>query len=680
MCLLLILLVAAGCHPRLTRPGIKLPGGGKALALGPEGRWLAGRRICLDPGHGGPWPGAVASSNGIRESDVNLRVALALRDILVDAGAEVIMTRESDQAVDPQSLDHDLEARAQMANRAGADAFVSIHHNAALHKQSRTNHLEVYYKLQEEGPSLDLAQKLTHALATDLRADATAKFLRPGNYHVLRCATIPAVLVESSYLTNPRNAAFLSTTEASDAEALAIAHGLAAYFALDPPRVDRAMIGSADGGRTHHVTLQFSRGLPLDPYSISATLNDRPVDGERILAGQGLVWAFTDVLANGIHKATIEGRNSRGAAFTYTLDLPVARPAAAIHVTQRPENPAPDAPVELLFEAHVTDSLGMGVADGTPVLLEELHITQPTSHSIAHFYLPPGVLSHRALTFKSGSVDCTFLPRTGQDRFRSIRTVDAATGKPVGRVTVSSGESCLGVTTDAGWFCLPAQVQSITTVRAGYEPQTVTLTESPANIPVHPVAAGALHAKRIVLDPTHGGWDAGGIGPTGMRACDVSLDVALRTAAHLREAGACVLLTRTGDVPPSELERVIFAESEKADIYVALSFGGRAARDSLIRTGGRRASRPDAFIGHYPSSKNGALLAKSLAAQLENTPTAPCVAYVIVQTGCPAVLVQPASVTTAKVEDLYRSQETRAAAAQALFQGLLAYYQANPLQ
>ena len=79
--------------------------------------------IFLDPGHGGEDRDGVGPAGDVVEADVNLRVALLLRDYLKKAGANVLLSREDDRTVP-------LEARAQQANAASADVFVSIHHNA----------------------------------------------------------------------------------------------------------------------------------------------------------------------------------------------------------------------------------------------------------------------------------------------------------------------------------------------------------------------------------------------------------------------------------------------------------------------------------------------------------------------------------------------------------------------
>jgi len=82
--------------------------------------------ICIDPGHGGSNIGAVKKFDGIelREQDINLDVAKFANYYLTRAGYKTVMTRNSD-------TDVSFAERAAIANRNGAGAFVSIHHNAA---------------------------------------------------------------------------------------------------------------------------------------------------------------------------------------------------------------------------------------------------------------------------------------------------------------------------------------------------------------------------------------------------------------------------------------------------------------------------------------------------------------------------------------------------------------------
>ena len=85
--------------------------------------------ICIDPGHGGYDPGAVAG--GAREKDITLQIGLQLRDLLRRAGFQVVMTREADQSPGGyKEVNADLQERCRIANSANVDTFLSIHVNA----------------------------------------------------------------------------------------------------------------------------------------------------------------------------------------------------------------------------------------------------------------------------------------------------------------------------------------------------------------------------------------------------------------------------------------------------------------------------------------------------------------------------------------------------------------------
>ncbi|HEV8479315.1 MAG TPA: N-acetylmuramoyl-L-alanine amidase, partial [Candidatus Eisenbacteria bacterium] len=165
---------------------------------------LSGRRILLDPGHGGRWAGA-RGGNGTREADVNLRVALDLAALLRRAGTQVFLTRESDTTlvVPPDtSLATDLRLRARMADSLAADVFLSMHHNADAGGRHDVNETQTYYRTGDDGPSLDLAQRIHRRMVMGLRTGSDR--LLPGNYAVLRQTHVTAaVLGEASYLTYP---------------------------------------------------------------------------------------------------------------------------------------------------------------------------------------------------------------------------------------------------------------------------------------------------------------------------------------------------------------------------------------------------------------------------------------------------------------------------------------------
>src|SRR5262245_26978541 len=192
---------------------------------------LAGRRILLDPGHGGHWAGSRGTKD-TREADVNLRVGLQLAPLLRRAGAQVWLTRETDTSlvVAPDTtLATDLRLRARMADSLSVDVFLSLHHNADAGGRHDVNETQTYYRTGDEGASLDLAQRIHRRLVLGLRTGADR--LLPGNYAVLRQTHVPAaVLGEASYLTYPPTEEKLADSSATELEAESYFMGLLDYF------------------------------------------------------------------------------------------------------------------------------------------------------------------------------------------------------------------------------------------------------------------------------------------------------------------------------------------------------------------------------------------------------------------------------------------------------------------
>ncbi len=630
---------------------------------------VAGRIICLDPGHGGPQPGAVA--NGLRESDVNLRIALRLRELLAGAGAQLLLTRDSDTTLHSDALTDDLAARAELANRNSADVFLSIHHNADIVSGSARNDLEVYYKMFEDGPSLDLGQCLMQGLALGLRPDAEMKRLLPGNYKVLRTASVPAALTESSYMTHAANAAFLATPEASEAEARSLASGLAAYFTLDPPRVASASAAPLEGGRAHMLSVTFTRGLPLNLSSLTADLDGQSAPGSACATDTGAAWVFRDTLANGRHEAVLHGRNMKGAALRVPVSFDVARPAQSVSVSPL-GGPLPAPGAEACYEADVRDALGMPVANGTPVVWTGQNETYTTMEGKARFYQT--ISEPHPVSAQAGSVQGEWTPSADSAARGgcTLLILDAQTKTPVSRPSAFANGAPIAIGTPEGWMALPADVKRVRITCAGYEPKEVALTGPHTSAVLDPVADGALHGRRIVLDPAYGGRLPGLAGPTGLRACDINLDVARQAMALLQQAGADATLTRTGDIECTDLERL--AAAEDAELFITISYGAPPDMLRVLDDSGHRRDDITAFIGHYPKSAKGEALAKQLSARMNGIPALACSAYIIQQTPCPAVWIQPASVEDAAGESQCRSAASRRLAAEAIRDALKAYF------
>jgi len=198
---------------------------------------LSVARVVIDPGHGGYDPGAM--SDGISEADLVLDVATQLERLLVQqAGVEVVLTRRANVFVP-------LEERTAMANRAGADLFLSIHANAS--EDDRARGIETYFLNFAPNPAAEAVAArenaasartmrqlpdIVKAIALNNKIDESRDFasrvqgammerLKRGNktvkdlgvkqapFMVLIGATMPSILAEISFLTNPQEAALL---------------------------------------------------------------------------------------------------------------------------------------------------------------------------------------------------------------------------------------------------------------------------------------------------------------------------------------------------------------------------------------------------------------------------------------------------------------------------------------
>lgn len=185
---------------------------------------LAGKVVVLDPGHGGKDRGA-GGVNGIEEKTLNLSIATRAAELLVGAGARVILTRRGDVQVGPPgcSLADELHARLMVGVKNRADLFVSIHNNW-LSKPARGT--EAYYWTAFSQP---LARYLLGAVARALGTPARYVGWRP--FGVLRATDCPRALVECAYMSDKDEAEYMRRPEFSERAARGIVAGIASFVA-----------------------------------------------------------------------------------------------------------------------------------------------------------------------------------------------------------------------------------------------------------------------------------------------------------------------------------------------------------------------------------------------------------------------------------------------------------------
>ncbi|HAK42772.1 MAG TPA: hypothetical protein DCM59_08835 [Clostridium sp.] len=177
--------------------------------------------VCLDPGHGGSDPGAAYGN--LIEKDIVLVAALTCRNVLAEHGVQVVLTRTTDTYVG-------LSQRAQIANNAKANYFVSIHCNAG--GGDRGEVINSIYR----GKGLELSNKI----AAEMKAigqDIVKQYDKKGDggtdyYAVIRETNMDAVIVECAFLDNEIDNKIIDTIEEQELFGIAIAKGILAQLGI----------------------------------------------------------------------------------------------------------------------------------------------------------------------------------------------------------------------------------------------------------------------------------------------------------------------------------------------------------------------------------------------------------------------------------------------------------------
>ncbi|MBO5244830.1 MAG: N-acetylmuramoyl-L-alanine amidase [Selenomonadales bacterium] len=195
---------------------------------GDEVRSIKGKTILVDAGHGGPDCGAIGAS-GVYEKDITLAVATELRKQLMAEGANVVMTRTTDRNVSwvlsTKEDKAELAARVAVAEGAQADIFVSIHLNSFTSPD--IGGVETFY-CQGSFAGERLAYLVQKSLMDQF--DLQDRGVKTAKFYVLRHSTMPTILTELAFISNPREEQLLVSPEAQVQFASAILKGLKEYF------------------------------------------------------------------------------------------------------------------------------------------------------------------------------------------------------------------------------------------------------------------------------------------------------------------------------------------------------------------------------------------------------------------------------------------------------------------
>ena len=191
---------------------------------------LEGKVICIDPGHGGGDAGAIGPT-GVMEKSVTLRVALKLQELLEAEGAQVIMTRRTDKQVswkgDKASAIEELQARCDVANKAKATIFISIHADSFTNPAARGS-TGYYYSKTEGNSAKRLADAIRRGVCEQLKTPSRGT--QPCNFYVVRHTDMAATLIELAFISNAEEEKLLDSDEGIEKAAQGIFDGIEDYF------------------------------------------------------------------------------------------------------------------------------------------------------------------------------------------------------------------------------------------------------------------------------------------------------------------------------------------------------------------------------------------------------------------------------------------------------------------
>lgn len=245
-------------------------------------KYLSGKKIFLDAGHGGEDRKNKSRNGEVIEADVNLRVVLNLKSYLEQAGATVFLSRDKDTTVP-------LGYRSDLANKSGADLFISIHHNAPSKiEDDYTNYTSVYYHALENDYEHEPSNK---DLARYIQRDLSYVMNNPGGlgsfdgtysdyniypkegFSVLRKTKIQAVLIECAFHTSKLEEMRLNNEEFNQIQAWGIFRGIAKYFKAGIPSLTFLQDSTNYSDSVTTLKFNYDEQQKINPRTIQIFLN-----------------------------------------------------------------------------------------------------------------------------------------------------------------------------------------------------------------------------------------------------------------------------------------------------------------------------------------------------------------------------------------------------------------------
>ena len=593
------------------------------FAIPPYARYLEGIKICLDPGHGGQAHllNYKRGPTGLREAEVNLHVALYLREFLKEAGAIVFMTRTDDSFVS-------ITDRSKLANKNAVDFFISLHHN--FFSNPETNYTSTWYHqdADDSRASLDLARYVQQSVADALRLPQftptglySDRLVIPSGFGVLRQTKGPAILVEASFYSNPEEEQRLKKESYNKREAYGYFIGIARYVAAGFPKgilltpapessietkKPRIEIRVEDG--LHERGAWMLKRQQVFSDSISVKLDGVIVPHQYLRAEDLIVITPSKPLSNGVHRVETDLVNYYG---NHSLPseqwFKVVPRAAKLKLRAWAKTLPPDGVSYVGITATALDKNGLPIADDELIhahtSLGQLAETESLSQNgEARFYLhtdatqPQPGRAQVKIAYKNKSETITI-------RFEKISTgivqgsVNDVSGNTISDAAVQlvRQKNRTAATNPDGHFFFDNVLPGAATLnvsKAGYynlrlETNVIVNSAQLLHPQLHPIADGTLIGKVFVLDARYGGSERGTPVINSVAPADLNLAVVKALKEMLMLAGASVHLVREKDEKIPVPKRVKAINAIKHDgYYLRIDHGARVKGEpSVIATG-----------------------------------------------------------------------------------------------
>ncbi len=278
--------------------------------------------VVIDPGHGGPVDTGAVAPTGMAEKEINLRVGLSVQEMLAERGIDAVLTRVGDYPIT-------IRTRSAYSDLMGADALVSIHHNAPRAPASDLPGVEIF--VQDQTPESARLGGLIYdeAMAAlsqfdvdwDRAPDAGVMTVLNRNgddaYGMVRLPRAPSALVELGYIANRAEADLFADPDYVTAAAAAVTAAVETFLTSDEPGsplVDGRTFSPARGvGRDQCIEPDLEGNLYPDvieasvtrdgaAYDFSVTMSSpydspqRYADGLRVTGDDGVVYGVRELV------------------------------------------------------------------------------------------------------------------------------------------------------------------------------------------------------------------------------------------------------------------------------------------------------------------------------------------------------------------------------------------------